>query len=159
MATEIQFYHLLSTPLPRALPKLMEKALGAGMRCVVRVADETQLRALDDALWSYDPGSFLPHGTMHEPQPERQPVYLTTRTENPNGAQVLVMTAGQQPEDRDAYARLLDLFDGHDETALQAARERWKAYKDEGYRLRYVRQQPGGGWQTMASANMDETGE
>jgi DNA polymerase-3 subunit chi len=33
---EVGFYHLLSTPLERALPRLLERALGQGHRVVLQ---------------------------------------------------------------------------------------------------------------------------
>ena len=154
--TEIQFYHLLTTPMHRALPKLMEKALASGGRSVVLVNAEAVAEQLDQALWDYDPNRFLPHGTMKDPQPERQPIYITTRAENPNGATILVVTDGSQCEQFDGFHKVLDLFDGHDEQAVTQARTRWQAYKDAGLRLNYIQQQKGGGWKSMATANQPD---
>lgn len=151
--TEIQFYHLLSTPIHRALPKLMEKALSANMRSVILVGCENELNQLDEALWAVDAASFIPHGTMKDAHPEHQPVYLTLRDENPNGARVIVMTDGTQKESFDGYDKVLDIFDGHDPDKVEAARGRWKHYKDAGFKLSYIQQQKDGGWKSMATAN------
>lgn len=147
----IQFYHLLTTPLERALPKLMEKAYSAGMRAVVW-GEAEQVKRLDGALWTYDPGSFLPHGTSADPQPERQPVYLTEKEENPNHATLLVVTDGRSVQGEGAaFERVFDIFDGSDEEAVTAARARWKSYKDKGYALTYIKQKDDGGWEKVRS--------
>lgn len=146
----IQFYHLLSTPLERALPKLMEKALAAGLRGVVVADSEESLRQMDEALWSADAASFLPHGTAKDDAPQRQPIYLSLTEENPNAANMLVLTGGSLPEDAGAYERVLDVFDGHDPQALQAARERWKTYKETEHELQYIQQQKDGSWKRQA---------
>jgi len=44
------------------------------------------------------------------------------------------------------YDRVLDLFDGEDEAALTAARDRWKAAKAAGHALIYW-QQGARGWE------------
>ncbi len=144
----IQFYQLLSTPLERALPKLMEKACEQGMRAVIH-GTEAQIETLDKALWNYNPDTFLPHGTRNDPSPERQPVYLCSRGENPNGATLRVIAHGVTVSADEPYERVFDLFDGTDETALAAARQRWKSYLDAGFSLTYIRQKENGGWEKL----------
>lgn len=146
----IQFYHLLHTPLPRALPKLMEKMLASGSKAVVLTGSQASASALSDALWSYDPASFLPHGTAAEAHPESQPIYVTWKTENPNGADVLVITDGSQHDAFEGYGKVLDMFDGSDAECVAKARQRWATYKEAGHQLTYIKQQPGGGWKAEA---------
>lgn len=150
MPADIRFYHLTATPLERALPLLLEKALGAGFRVVVKAADMRAVDALNTQLWTYNPNSFLPHGSMVDGHAALQPVYLTDREENPNGATLLAVTDGSTPADPAAYTRVLDLFDAGDESAVQAARARWKAYKDAGHALQYWQQTESGGWAQKA---------
>ncbi len=144
--TRIGFYHLQRWPLEQALPKLLEKAMSAGHRSVVLASSAERVAALDAHLWTYDPASWLPHGTARDGEAERQPVWLTAVEENPNGADVLVLVDGATPRDVAGYARCLDLFDGNDDAALAAARERWRRWKDEGHDLVYYQQSEGGGW-------------
>ena len=146
---EIGFYHLLSMPLERALPKLLEKALKGGFRVVVMAGSAERVEQLDSVLWTYEEASFLPHGTARDGNAERQPVWLTTLDENPNGATMLVLTEGAQSARLDEYARCLDLFDGNDNAAVQAARTRWKALKEAGHGLSYW-QQTASGWEKKA---------
>lgn len=142
--TEIGFYHLLATPLERALPKLLERGLAAGFRILVLAGSAERVDHLDAALWTYDDASFLPHGSRRDGRPERQPVWLTDSDENPNQADMLVLTDGAASTRLDTYRRCLDLFDGNDETALAAARERWRRAKEAGHVLTYWQQTPTG---------------
>lgn len=146
---QFQFYHLLSTPLESALPKLLEKALAGGYRALVLTESETQAERLNQWLWSYDPDSFLPHGTAKDGDAAHQPVYLTTKMENPNGAAVLVVTDGSQCDEPAGFERVLDIFDGNDPEATVSARSRWKYYKDAGHDLSYIKQNASGGWDKM----------
>lgn len=145
--TEVSFYHLQRQPLSQALPKLLERALAAGHRAVVLAGSQERVEALDNTLWVYDPDSFLPHGTARAGFAEQQPIYLTTEDDNPNQASLLVLIDGMEPADISAYARCLDLFDGNDQAAVDAARLRWKKYKDAGHQVTYWQQKPGGGWE------------
>lgn len=148
--TEVSFYHLERTPLKVALPKILEKAHAAGMRTVVMAGSEENVAELNTALWTYDPDSFLPHGSAEDGPAADQPVYLTTHDENPNAARVLALVDGVDVADFSKFDRVLDLFDGHDQEAVQAARVRWKARQDAGHDLAYWQQSPTGGWEKKA---------
>lgn len=146
MTTSIQFYHLLHTPLERALPKLVERVLAQNSRALVRTASDAQAEQLCDQLWTHDPNSFLPHGTAKDGHVSEQPVFLTPTRDNPNGSDILIITDGSMAEDAAAFSKVLDMFDGQDENAVAAARVRWAAYKEAGHSIAYNKQQPGGGW-------------
>ena len=147
--TEIGFYHLLKTPLERALPRLLERAVGGGYRIVVRAASAERIEHLNVLLWTYDEAGFLPHGAARDGNAADQPIWLTDRDDNPNGATMLVLFDGVEAADIDAFARCADLFDGNDETAVEAARQRWLRAKAAGHTLTYW-QQTDKGWEKQA---------
>lgn len=144
--TRVGFYHLTRSSLEQALPKLLERALAAGNRCLVLCGSPERVAALDSLLWTYDPDSWLPHGQAREGQAESQPVWLTATDENPNQADVLVLVDGMASDHMNSYARCLDLFDGGDETAVAEARSRYKAAKEAGFDLEYWQQDEKSGW-------------
>ena len=144
--TEIGFYHLKTSPLERALPRLVERALGAGHKVLVMATSRERIEALDRALWTFDEASFLPHGSAATGLAERQPVWLTSMDENPNGADLLILTDGAESTALASFARCLDLFDGNDAEAVALARRRWAAAKAAGHNLTYWQQTDAGGW-------------
>lgn len=143
--TEIAFYHLERSALEDALPKLLEKTVAAGKRAVVIMGSPERVEALNAHLWTYDPESWLPHGSAADGAPEDQPVWLTAEDENPNGAQYLFLADGATCASVAAFERCFELFDGTDPAAVQAARARWKAYQEAGHTLAYW-QQTERGW-------------
>jgi DNA polymerase-3 subunit chi len=145
--TEVHFYHLTRTPLEHALPRLLEKALGAGYRVVVKAAPEAELERLNRLLWTYDPASFLPHGSAKDGWEREQPIFLTSGEDCPNAADLGCQVAGAEFARVEAFKRVLDLFDGRDDEALASARERWQRYKAAGFVLAYHQQKPNGGWE------------
>jgi DNA polymerase-3 subunit chi len=152
---EIWFYHLQHQPLERALPSLLEKALERGWRVVVQAAADERLDAIDDLLWTYADASFLAHGRARDGDAEMQPVYLTTGSENPNGARLRLFVDGADVEalianDAGAYERLILLFDGGDDEQLTRARAQWKTLKEQGHTLAYWQQGERGGWEKRA---------
>jgi DNA polymerase-3 subunit chi len=148
--TEVWFYHLERTGLEQVLPELLEKTLGRGWRALVRCRDQERAEALDAALWTYRPDSFLPHGLAGEPEAARQPVLLSTEDGNPNGAQALFLVDDAEPGSLDGFARALVFIDGRDEAAVAAGRRRWTALKGIGLPVSYWRQKPEGGWEKKA---------
>ena len=142
---EITFYHLAKWPLEHALPKLLERILKQDFRVVIRVASDRHLSALNQTLWTYDPKSFLPHGSASDGYVEQQPIYLTTGSEVPNGATVLILTGDLDAADIDSFARCVDIFDGNDE-AVAKARKRWVLRSVAGYSQAYWRQTSDGRW-------------
>ena len=92
--TEIRFYHMQVKRLEKALPEILAKALERGHRIVVKAGSAERVAALDTALWTHDPASFLPHGHAKDGTEARQPVWITTEDDIPNAADVLVLTDG-----------------------------------------------------------------
>src|SRR5689334_25151358 len=106
--TEVLFYHLKGQTPEQVLPTLLQKSLARGWRVVVQAASEERVEALDAHLWTYRDDAFLPHGTDREPQTASQPVLLTTRDDNPNGAEVRFLIDGVAvPADAAAYQRVV----------------------------------------------------
>src|SRR5476649_1463872 len=129
---DVWFYHLERTSLDQALPELLEKTLARGWRALVRSTARERVEHLDSWLWSYRDDSFLPHGVESEPQAERQPILITTGMGNPNAAQALFLIDGADPGDISAFERCVLMFDGRDEAAVAAARQRWSGFSKAG---------------------------
>jgi DNA polymerase-3 subunit chi len=150
---EIWFYHLERQPLDRALPQLLQRSLERGWRACVEATSPERVAALDESLWTYDEASFLPHGVAGEGDAADQPVLLTDRAHNPNGATIRFLVDGADPVaalQASEYERIVLLFDGQDDDAVAAARVRWSALKAAGHRLTYWQQDSDGRWDKRA---------
>jgi DNA polymerase-3 subunit chi len=145
--TEIAFYHLQRSALDAVLPRLLERTLAANKRAVVLAGSTERVEALAHLLWTYRPDSWLPHGTARDGFASEQPVWLSVDDENPNGATYLFLTDGAGSQHIADYERCFDLFDGNDDAAVGAARERWSALKTQGHRLTYWQQSETGAWE------------
>lgn len=144
--TDIRFYHMITKRLEQALPELLAKAITVQPRIVVKAGSRERIETLDSLLWTYDAGSFLPHGYIRDGNEAEQPIWLTTEDDNPNGAQMLVLADGATSQHVKDYALCCELFDGNDEDAVKAARARWSTYKAEGHELTYFQQDEQGRW-------------
>ena len=146
--SEFRFLHLERRRSDQALPDLVAEALAAGRRVVVQAATEERVEALNERLWTYSDESFLPHGTARDGEPEAQPIYLTARDDNPNGAQLRMLLSGVPAAAfvEAGYERIALLFDGRDEEALAEARREWTGLKAAGVAPSYWRESDDGGW-------------
>ncbi len=148
--TEVLFYHLGRQPLDKVLPGLLERTLERGWRAVVQAGSIERVEALDGLLWTYSDESFLPHGIARDGMAEQQPIFLTTKDENPNGATVRFLVDGAEAPDLAGYIRAVYIFDGRDEGAVVQARREWKRMKAAGHAVTYWQQNDKGRWEKKA---------
>ena len=148
---EIRFYHLTKSRLEDALIRLLRRVIDRKDRVVVMAGSGERAEALNALLWSYDPASFLPHGSARDGNATEQPIYLTAALENPNGAKLLMLCDGAEPPPAadlaaEGFDMVCTLFNGHDEEALAAARGSWRTYKMAEQHLVYYQQDEDGAW-------------
>ena len=144
--TEVYFYHLERQPLERVLPRILERSLERGWRCVVRAGSPERVEAISTLLWTYSEESFLPHGSKADGAAASQPVWLTDGAEMPNQPQALFLVDGAEAGEISGLQRAVFLFEGADEDALQRARAAWKAARAAGHQVSYWQQDDNGRW-------------
>ena len=143
---DVKFYHLERQTLDQVLPALLGKALQNGHRIIVKAANDQEVERLNTHLWTYDQNSFLPHGSAKDGHHTDQPVWITSNDENPNKADVIILTQGTTTGTEGKFALICDMIDGRNDQAVSEARTRWKTYKDDGHDVTYWQQTPQGGW-------------
>lgn len=150
---KVLFYHLTHNPLEVTARTLLARAVGQGLRVVVRGRTAARLAALDTALWQEDKASFLPHGLAGGPHDAAQPVLLTTAPDAPNGAQIVMAIdrAQASPAEVAGLERLWIMFDGNDADELDQARMQWKAMVAAGVEAEYWSEESGR-WDCKARA-------
>lgn len=142
---DVGFYHLTRSDVRHALPQLLARTLAAGKRAFVLCPDAETVNALDQSLWHAD-DPWLPHGSAADGDADLQPIWLATDEPAANAAQFLFLINGATSARPDAFERVFDIFDGNDQVAVDAARQRWIAGKAAGHSLTYW-QQTARGWE------------
>ena len=148
--TEIRFYHLQQQSLDQALPAILQKAYQGNHKIHVRMADDSEVERMNKHLWTFKQNVFLPHGSKKDGYAEKQPIWLTSKSENPNQANVIILTQGMTEENLEDYDLCCEMLNGHDDNAVKEARERWKKYQDAGLEVTYWHQNDNGGWDKKA---------
>ena len=147
---DILFYHLERARLLDVLPSLLEKSLQRGWQVVVQAMSGKQVNELNNVLWTFQGDSFLPHGAVDDGFDDKQPIFLTDTSVNPNRAAIRFFVEGAQPDEISGYERIVYLFDGQNEQAVVDARKQWKRLADEGRKATYWKQNENGGWEKKA---------
>jgi len=136
--THIDFY-ILDAPQENAgsvfACKLTEKAFRQGHQVFVNTTSGTQLQQLDDMLWTFRAGSFVPHVIYGEGMSGRSAVMLGHATEPTDCHDVLVNMAADVPPWFSRFDRVAELVCG-DNSQRAAARRRYRFYQDRGYTLK-----------------------
>jgi DNA polymerase III subunit chi len=151
--TEVWFFHLDKQTLEHVLPRIVTSSLARGWRMVIETAQPDRLAKLSEMLWASEDVAFLPHGMDGDANSDRQPVWLTASSENPNNASVRVLLDGAKPADISKLTRAVLMFDGNDQQAIEAAREEWKRQKADGHSVSYWKQDENGKWIDQAKTN------
>ncbi len=136
------FYHLTQSPLDVTLRMLIGKARSAGWRCYIKVPHEDALRQLDVALWKGEPTAFSAHNIVSE---DGNSSILLGLENDQQGYECLFSAMGAEfPIDAIKVAdRVCVLFDGHDQGAVEAARNQWKTMTGAGVSAQYWAQDDG----------------
>lgn len=117
--------------------RLIEKAVRQGNRVMVATKDEAETQALDEALWSFRPESFVPHVTLSQTEEnskyaELSPVLISHTADDPSHHDVLVNLRLDVPEQFSRFQRLAEIVI-QEEAALQNSRRNFAFFKERGY--------------------------
>jgi DNA polymerase-3 subunit chi len=109
--------------------RIAEKAYLANQSVVVYCDDATQLPKVDELLWTFSDGTFVPHDTVTaEGAPCEAPVVLTTGALPAGHTDVLLNLGNVVPPFFDRFARVAEVLDARPEVRA-AGRERFKLYR------------------------------
>ena len=122
----VDFYRLTRDPVERVLPAIATRVLGKDDRLLVVAASAMQRQAIDGALWTWQPASFLPHGPAGSPDEAIEPILLAgaIAAPAPNGATHVALADGEWREEALGFVRAFLLFDN---SRIDDARATWRA--------------------------------
>ncbi len=136
---DISFYILTSESQQERIQfacKLIEKAYRSGQFSFVLTDSDTYSKRMDDALWTFRAGSFVPHEVLIEQQPPQlQQTVLIGHQNIPAAWQALVLNlSSQMPPSFQNSARILEILDNSEACKLPG-RERYKHYQQAGFNI------------------------
>ena len=134
--TQVDFYILEGSAQRNRLVfacQLANKVVSMGHLVFVQASSEGAARELDELMWTYQDGSFLPH-CLAGRDPEAA-VHIGHGTEPGEGFHLLINLGTEVPGFFSRFERVAELVDG-DDTRKAEGRERFRFYKDRGYPLK-----------------------
>jgi len=114
--------------------RLAEKAWRLGHRVYLLTADAPAAGEMDDLLWTFSQGSFVPHGRLGADDDAGQPVLIGHAEPPAVFRDVLISLAAEVPDWIGRFERVAEIV-GTTDQDKQTARERFRHYRERGYPL------------------------
>jgi len=114
--------------------KLTEKAYKLGNKVYIHTESSEQAGQIDDLLWTFRDGSFIPHHACSQDSQKSAPVLIGYNKEVPAEADIMINLAQDIPDFFSQFERVAELVNENPD-ARARARERYKFYRDRGYEL------------------------
>lgn len=115
--------------------KLVDKAYGLKHHIYIHTESRDHAMRMDDLLWTFRPGSFIPHAIYQPGASDESPVTIGHHDEPQVSCTVLVNLTNDVPLFFSRFDRVAEIVDANTESRARA-RERFKFYKDRGYELK-----------------------
>ena len=132
--TRIEFVKLDRPERARVLCELAEEFYLTGRRVLVVVQDDNQGVTLDQFMWTWKQGAFIPHAYENgSVECHDDSVVIVDSEENPNGAEVLLMGSPCNLDFVRHFRHVIDFAEAFDETRLEVSRARFKEYREHGF--------------------------
>ena len=124
---DVTIHQLSGTKKALDACRLVESLHAAGHRVVVWIGDGSRAATFDEYLWTFSPGSFVPHSLAAGTGEDSDPVVIVSGAlTNPNGADTLVVVDRlDAPERAASFAEVHDLAAGTTED--DGKQEAWEA--------------------------------
>jgi DNA polymerase-3 subunit chi len=138
--TQVDFYILAQDSDDARLRlacRIVDKAREQDHHVFIHSASEQEAKQLDELLWTFAQGSFIPHRIVREEiaTAPAEPVLIGLNQQPAAGRwDVLINLTAEVPEFFSRYERVAEVVDGN-ATRREQSRERYRFYRDRGYQL------------------------
>jgi DNA polymerase-3 subunit chi len=135
--TDIDFY-ILASEAPHAREimacRLAEKVYKLGRTVHIHTSSAAESQALDQLLWTFRAGSFVPHTLAANDRDDMAtPVVIGHAIEPKQNTDVLINLGDSVPLFFSRFNRVSEIITDREKTA---GRERFRFYRDRGYPLK-----------------------
>ncbi len=135
---EVSFYILPSESAQERYEfacKLIEKAYRSACFCYVLADNAEQCQKMDDLLWTFRAGSFVPHQTYTGELPGFEKVILIgSLNPHENWRKTVINLSSHCPEEFGKIDRILEILD-NSEASKAAGRDRYRQYQQSGIHI------------------------
>lgn len=115
--------------------RIAEKAYQQDYRIYIHTGSPEEAHRVDDLLWTFRQGSFLPHGLYASDEQDECAIVIGHQSEAPStNKDVLINLAQDVPLFFSQFERVAEMINA-DDAQKQHGRERYRFYRDRGYEL------------------------
>ena len=115
--------------------KLAEKAWRLDNSVWIHAKDHRDAERLDELLWTFRDGSFVPHGLAgRNDGTEVSPIMVGCEGDSVETRDLLINLTDEIPPFAEGFPRVAELVTS-DETCRQLSRKRYATYRDQGHEL------------------------
>ena len=138
--TQIDFYISASDSDDARLRlacKIVDKATQLDHHVFIHSTSDDEARQLDELLWTFSQGSFIPHRIVRDELTESplEPVLIgVSQAPAPGRWDLLINLGVEVPEFFSRYERVAEVVDAN-AARREQSRERYRFYRDRGYKL------------------------
>jgi DNA polymerase-3 subunit chi len=131
--TSVDFYFNAGDKLQVAC-RLAAKALAQGKRLLVYAPQADTAQQIDRLLWTWPATGFVPHCRAEDALAAETPVLIAAAADAATQCDILLNLGQETPPAFERFERLLEVV-SRDHGDRQAARERYRFYRERGYRV------------------------
>jgi len=115
--------------------RLAEKAYRLDNSVHIQASDRRSAEQLDDLLWTFRDGSFVPHEVSNRADGKGEsPVIISFDPESQIGGDLLINLTDTIPGNLGSFPRVAEIVTS-DDNARQQSRKRFATYRDQGHSL------------------------
>ncbi len=115
--------------------RLAEKAYRLENRVHILVTNHDSLQKLDDLLWTFRDGSFVPHEVIGASQDQpASPVTIGCDSAPQTGCDLLINLGDSIPESASSFPRVAEVVTSDEDNKMQS-RHRYVDYRDQGHTI------------------------
>ena len=136
--SQVDFYVLNAsgeTNRQRFACRLAEKAYRLQNTVHIQVADQQSATQLDELLWTFRDGSFVPHEVLDNSAANAaSPVTISIDSLPAGNCDLLINLSNGMPKDSAAFPRVAEIVTSDDESKKRS-RQHFAEYRSEGHKL------------------------
>lgn len=114
--------------------RLAEKAYRLDHTVYLHTMSRADANQLDELLWTFRDGSFVPHALVEESDATPSPVTIGCNTDIDAARDLLINLCDEIPAFADKFSRVAELVTADDE-CRRLSRKRYSQYRDKGHEI------------------------
>lgn len=131
------FHQVQDELLLSSAARLLANEYEEGRRVGSLVDSTEAMYTLDNMLWTYKKGSFIPHATESDPEALNQPIYITTSLPFKNAPDVAALINLEPPVSLSQEYMLVIFTEKCPH--LESIRHLYKSLKDSGCQINFIK--------------------